>query len=87
MTPDPRLSPRPEADYDLETRRLRWGGAGLALVGAGLSVAMDAGLRRERGADALRWVGQGTLGLCLLGAGLSVFGEAVAIRAEQLRRR
>ena len=73
-------------DYQLETARRQWGGAGLALVGAGLSVAMDAGLRRAAGAGGVRWVGQGTLGLCLVGAGLSVFGEAVAFRAEQLRR-
>ena len=73
-------------DRGLARARQQWGGIGLALVGAGVSVAMDAGLRRGRGADLGRWVGQGTLGLCLLGAGLSVFGEAVALRAEQLRR-
>ena len=68
----------------LEARRKRYGGAGLALVGAGLSVAMDAGARRMRGAETATWVTRGTLGLCLVGAGLSVFGEAVAARAVQL---
>ena len=70
----------------LELRRLTLSGLGLALVGAGFSVAADAGLRRQRGATPLRWVGQGTAGLCLLNAGLSVFGEAVALRALQLSR-
>ena len=67
----------------LERKRLAYGGAGLALVGAGISVASDAGARRSRGDS---WFGQGTFGLCLLGAGLSVFGEAVAVRAIQLMR-
>ena len=67
----------------IERRRLTYGGAGLALVGAGISIASDAGARRAKGE---RWFGRGTFGLCLLGAGLSVFGEAVAARAVQLQR-
>ena len=69
-----------------ERRRRTHAGVGLALVGAGLSVAMDAGLRRASGASIGRWVGRGTIGLTLVGAGLSVFGEAVALRALQLTR-
>lgn len=74
-------------DQELEVARLTYGGAGLALVGAGLTVAMDAGMRRTRGVRPRGWVGRGTLGLCLVGAGLSVFGEAVAYRALQLNTR
>lgn len=59
------------------------GGLGLALIGAGFSVAADAGHRRAAGAPTPAWVTRGTLGLCLLGAGLSVFGEAIAARSEQ----
>ena len=69
----------------LKAKRLRYGGIGLALVGAGVSVAADAGHRRAAGESS--WVARGTLGLCLLGAGLSVFGEAVAVRAEQRMKR
>ena len=47
-------------DYQLETARRQWGGAGLALLGAGLSVAMDAGLRRAAGADGGREWGSWT---------------------------
>ncbi len=68
----------------LEASRMAYAGIGLAVIGAGLSVAMDAGTRRARGADTMRWVGQGTLGLALLGTGLSLFGEGVALRAVQL---
>ena len=71
---------------ELERRRQVYGGAGLALVGAGLSVAMDAGTRRAKGASTGTWVALGTAGLCLVGAGLSVFGEAVAARAVVLGR-
>lgn len=49
-------------------------GAGLALVGAGLSIAVDAGTRRAAGRP---WFVQGTAGLVVLGSGLSVFGDAV----------
>lgn len=65
------------------TARLQWleAPAGLVLIGAGLSVAVDAATRRQAGAGGRRWVGQGTLGLVLLNSGLSVFGDAVRRRA------
>ena len=66
------------------SRRYVLAGAGLALVGAGVSVAMDAGLRRQAGAQTTAWVGQGTLGLSVMCAGLSIFGEAVALRALEM---
>lgn len=59
---------------------------GLVLVGAGLSVSVDAALRRAAGASRGRWVGQGTLGLVVLNSGLSVFGDAVRRRAEAAAR-
>ena len=69
-------------DEHLRCAHLLYGGGGLALVGAGLSVAMDAGQRRAAGAQTVAWVVRGTAGLTLLGAGLSCFGEAVARRTE-----
>ncbi|MFC5379203.1 hypothetical protein [Aquipuribacter nitratireducens] len=59
---------------------------GLVLVGAGVSVAVDAAARRAAGAATRRWVGQGTAGLVLLNSGLSVFGDAVRRRAVALAR-
>jgi hypothetical protein len=59
--------------------------AGLVLVGAGLSVSIDAAVRRAAGAAPRRWVGQGTLGLVVLNSGLSVFGDAVRRRAAAAR--
>lgn len=56
--------------------------AGLVLVGAGLSVAMDASTRRAAGARPAAWLSQGTVGLVLVGSGLSVFGDAVRRRAQ-----
>ncbi|NAZ80644.1 hypothetical protein GTR02_02275 [Kineococcus sp. R8] len=54
--------------------------SGLLLVGAGVSVAVDASTRRGRSGVA-RWAGQGTVGLVALNAGLCLFGEAVKRRA------
>lgn len=68
------------------TDKQLYAGAGLALVGAGVSIAMDAGLRRAGGASSASWIMQGTVGLALLGAGLSVFGEGVALRALELAK-
>lgn len=59
---------------------------GLALVGAGLSVSIDAAVRRSGGAGARRWVGQGTVGLVVLNTGLSVFGDAVRRRSAAAGR-
>lgn len=56
---------------------------GLVLVGAGLSISIDAALRRTAGAGRGRWVGQGTVGLVVLNSGLSVFGDAVRRRATR----
>lgn len=55
---------------------------GLVLVGAGLTVAMDASTRRAAGSPPGSWVSRGTVGLVLVGSGLSVFGDAVRRRAQ-----
>ncbi len=55
---------------------------GLVLVGAGLSVAMDAATRRASGGRPAVWIARGTAGLVLVGSGLSVFGDAVRRRAQ-----
>ncbi|MFC3688501.1 hypothetical protein [Aquipuribacter hungaricus] len=57
--------------------------AGLVLVGAGLTVAMDASARRARARRVLGWVLEGTVGLLLVGSGLSVFGDAVRRTAQR----
>lgn len=65
-----------------ETDLLDWLMAplGLVLVGAGLSIAVDAASRRAAGAAPRRWLGQGTLGLVVLNSGLSVFGDSITRR-------
>lgn len=55
---------------------------GLVLVGAGLTVAMDASSRRAASARRVGWLARGTVGLVLVGSGLSVFGDAVRRRAQ-----
>lgn len=55
---------------------------GLVLVGAGLTVAMDASTRKAAGRPPASWASRGTVGLVLVGSGLSVFGDAVRRRAQ-----
>lgn len=61
---------------------------GLSLIGAGISIAIDAAFRRYEGAEFWTWVGLGTLGLVVMNAGVSIFGDAVKRRMwdETLRR-
>jgi hypothetical protein len=66
----------------METKLAAMAGTGLALVGAGLSMAIDAGSRRAAGRP---WFARGTLGLVAVGSGLSVFGDAVRRVAARSR--
>lgn len=66
----------------VDTRVAALAGLGLALVGAGLSIAIDAGTRRAAGRS---WVARGTGGLVAVGSGLSVFGDAVRRTTTQSR--
>jgi hypothetical protein len=50
---------------------------GLILVGAGLSMAIDAGAYRASGADTLNWVLYGTGALVVFNAGLCFFGQSI----------
>jgi len=50
---------------------------GLVLIGAGLSMAIDAGFYRMSGADSINWVLYGTGALIVFNAGLSFFGQAI----------
>ncbi len=60
---------------------------GLLLVGAGVSVAVDAAVRRHDGAATRRWAGQGAAGLALVNSGLSLVGDAVRRRTLALSER
>jgi hypothetical protein len=63
--------------------------AGLILIGAGLSMAVDAGLYRMKGADTINWVLYGTLALIAFNSGLCVFGQAIIekIRGQRLNQK
>jgi hypothetical protein len=52
-------------------------GVSLALVGMGVSIAIEAGFWKWNGKSAWEWILLGTLGLAVLNSGLSLFGEAV----------
>lgn len=70
----------------LKKKWLTFGGIGLALVGAGFSVAVDAAFIRLANPSGWGWIIQGTIGLCIFNAGLSFFGEAIALRGQLLQR-
>jgi len=52
---------------------------GLVLVGAGLSMAIDAGLNKANGQS---WFWYGTLALVIFNSGLCVFGDAIVKRVK-----
>ena len=67
-------------DMTIEMARKRWfshGATGFLLIGAGVSVTLDAAMRRITEDHWETWVGEGTLGLVLLMAGMAYFGSAV----------
>lgn len=58
--------------------KLRWllySGAGLALTGLGLSLAIDAGFAKAAGEP---WIIYGTVALAVFNTGLTLFGRGVA---------
>lgn len=58
-------------------------GLGLALVGAGYSIAWEAGYAKHAaGVSTWGWVARGTLGLVVLNAGLSIFGDGILARVR-----
>ena len=59
---------------------LRQGGFGCLLIGAGLSVTLDASAFRAAGAEWWMWCVEGTLGLVVFMSGLGLFGSAVRCR-------
>ena len=68
-------------------RRLwfRSGAIGCILIGAGLSIALDALALRLDGAAWRAWGAEGTAGLIVLMAGLAFFGDAVRYRVHMDR--
>ncbi|MCU0420376.1 MAG: hypothetical protein MUC38_12060 [Cyclobacteriaceae bacterium] len=58
--------------------KLRWwlfSGAGLALTGMGLALAIDAGFAKVAGRP---WIAYGTVALVVFNTGLALFGRGVA---------
>lgn len=64
----------------LKVKWLRYGGFGCLLIGAGLSVTLDASALRAVGAEWWMWCAEGTLGLVVFMSGLGLFGSAVRCR-------
>ena len=59
---------------------LKHGGFGCLLIGAGLSVVLDASALRAVGAEWWMWFAEGTLGLVVFMSGLGLFGSSVRWR-------
>ena len=63
-----------------QTLRALWwrhGGLGCLLIGAGLSVTLDASAQRIAGEASWLWGLEGTLGLVVFMSGLGFFGSSV----------
>jgi len=52
-------------------------GLSLALVGMGVSIAIEAGFWKWEGKSNWQWILLGTIGLCIMNSGLSLFGEVI----------
>ena len=67
-------------DQSHQTQRALWwrhGGLGCLLIGAGLSVTLDASAQRMVGEAWWLWGFEGTLGLVIFMSGLGFFGSSV----------
>jgi len=62
---------------NLRTLWWRHGGLGCLLIGAGLSVTLDASAQRMAGEEWWVWGLEGTAGLVMFMSGLGFFGSAV----------
>lgn len=62
-------------------------GTGLAIIGMGVSFAIEAGIWKSQGASTLHWVLAGTGALVVLNTGISLFGDAILhrVRYERLK--
>lgn len=67
---------------------LFWASLGLVFVGAGLSIAIDAGLSKALGSGGLlgNWVVEGTIALIIFNSGLSFFGRAIIEQVKAGKR-
>lgn len=63
----------------------RSGAIGCTLLGAGLSIALDALACRMHGDHWFQWAGEGTLGLVVFMSGMAFFGNAVRYRVHMDR--
>ncbi len=63
----------------------RHGAIGCTLIGAGLSITLDALAHRLNNAEWWIWTGEGTAGLVVFMAGLTFFGDAVRYRVHMDR--
>ncbi|WKV13062.1 hypothetical protein [Marivirga harenae] len=55
---------------------------GLILIGAGLSLAIDAGFYRMQHRDGLEWIYYGTFALLVFNSGLCCFGQGVIYKIK-----
>ena len=74
------LSDMGQRVQQLKSTWLRHGGFGCLLMGAGLSVTLDASALRAAEAEWWVWCAEGTLGLVVFMSGLGLFGSAVRCR-------
>jgi uncharacterized membrane protein (UPF0136 family) len=74
----------------MEALKIKWllfAISGLILLGAGLSMAIDAALYRMNNSESLNWIFYGTAALLVFNSGICLFGQGVIfrIRMDNLR--
>lgn len=67
---------------DLKRKWLLYAVAGLLLIGAGLSLTIDAALMRLKEPNTHYWFYYGTFGLVVFNSGVCFFGQAVIYKVK-----
>ncbi len=67
---------------DLKRKWLFYSVSGLILIGAGLSLAIDAGFYRFEQPDNLFWIAYGTLALIIFNSGICLFGQGIVYKVH-----
>ena len=66
----------------LKRKWLLFAVAGLLLIGAGLSMSIDAAILRYNQLDTIYWMMYGTFGLVIFNSGICLFGQAVIYKVK-----
>ncbi len=66
----------------LKRKWLAYSISGLILIGAGLSLAIDAGFYKMFSTDNYKWIMYGTVALIIFNSGICLFGQGIIYKVR-----